>query len=68
MADTGLSAKSVLFGDLSSYKVRVAGGIQVASSQDFAFNTDLTTWRFLIRLDGDITHSSHVKYFIGNAA
>jgi HK97 family phage major capsid protein len=68
MADTALSAKSVLFGDLSSYKVRVAGGIQVASSQDFAFNTDLTTWRFLIRLDGELTHASHVKYFIGNAA
>ena len=54
--DTATSAKSVLFGDLSSYKVRLAGGIQVASSQDFAFNTDLTTWRFLIRLDGNLTH------------
>jgi HK97 family phage major capsid protein len=63
--DTATSAKSVLFGDLSSYKVRLAGGIQVASSQDFAFNTDLTTWRFLIRLDGNLTHSSHVKYFVG---
>ena len=68
VADTGTGAKSVLFGDLSSFKVRLAGGIQVASSQDFAFNTDLTTWRFLIRLDSDITHASHVKYFIGNAA
>lgn len=68
MADTATSAKSVIFGDLSSFKVRVAGGIQVASSQDYAFNTDLTTWRFLIRLDSDITHASHVKYFIGNAA
>jgi len=68
VADTGTSAKSVLFGDLSSFKVRVAGGIQVASSQDYAFNTDLTTWRFLIRLDSDITHASHVKFFIGNAA
>lgn len=68
MADTATSAKSVLFGDLSSFKVRVAGGIQVASSQDYAFNTDLTTWRFLIRLDSDITHSSHVKYFAGAAS
>ncbi len=68
VADTGTGAKSVLFGDLSSYKVRVAGGIQVASSQDFAFNTDLTTWRFLIRLDGDLTHSSHIKTFIGAAS
>jgi HK97 family phage major capsid protein len=68
MADVATSAKSVLFGDLSSFKVRVAGGIQVASSQDYAFNTDLTTWRFLIRLDSDLTHASHIKYFIGNAA
>ncbi len=68
MADTATSAKSVLFGDLSSFKVRVAGGLQVASSQDYAFNTDLTTWRFLIRLDGKLTHASHVNYFIGAAS
>ncbi len=68
VAAIGTGAKSVLFGDLASYKVRVAGGIQVASSQDYAFNQDLTTWRFMIRLDGALTHASHVKYFIGNAA
>lgn len=68
VAGIATGAKSVLFGDLSSYKVRVAGGIQVASSTDYAFNTDLTTWKFLIRLDGNLTHSAHVKYFIGNAA
>ena len=61
-------AKSVLFGHLPSYKVRVAGGLQVASSQDYAFNTDLTTWRFLIRLDGALTHSGHINYFIGAAS
>lgn len=61
-------AKSVLFGHLPSYKVRMAGGLQVASSQDFAFNTDLTTWRFLIRLDGNLTHSGHINYFKGAAS
>ena len=61
-------AKSVLFGHLPSYKVRLAGGLQVASSQDFAFNTDLTTWRFLIRLDGNLTHSGHINYFKGAAS
>lgn len=61
-------AKSVLFGHLPSYKVRMAGGLQVASSQDYAFNTDLTTWRFLIRLDGNLTHSGHVNYFKGGAS
>ena len=59
---------SVLFGHLPSYKVRLAGGLQVASSQDYAFNTDLTTWRFLIRLDGALTHSGHVNYFKGGAS
>lgn len=68
VADIATEAKSVLFGDLNSYKVRVAGGIQVASSTDYAFNTDLTTWRFLIRLDGDLTHAAHVKYFAGAAS
>jgi HK97 family phage major capsid protein len=68
VADTATGAKSVLFGDLNSYKVRVAGGIQVASSTDYAFNTDLTTWRFLIRLDGNLTHASHIKYFKGAAS
>ena len=64
----GTGAKSVLFGHLPSYKVRLAGGLQVASSQDFAFNTDLTTWRFLIRLDGNLTHSGHINYFKGGAS
>jgi HK97 family phage major capsid protein len=59
---------AALFGDLQSYKVRLAGGLQVASSQDYAFNQDLTTWRFQIRVDGNLTHSAHVKYFKGGAS
>jgi len=65
---TGAGEKTVLFGHLPSYKVRLAGGLQVASSQDYAFNTDLTTWRFLIRLDGNLTHSGHVNYFKDGAS
>jgi HK97 family phage major capsid protein len=65
---TATDAKSVLAGDLNSYKVRTAGGLQVASSQDYAFNTDLTTWRFLFRVDGNLTHASHIKYFKGGAS
>jgi len=68
IAAVGTNAKSVLFGDLASYKVRVAGGLQVSSSQDYAFNEDLTTWRFLIRLDGNLTHSAHIKTFAGAAS
>jgi HK97 family phage major capsid protein len=68
MADTGLAAKSVIFGHLPSYKVRMAGGLQIAQSADYAFNTDVTTFRVLMRVDGNLTHAGHVKYFIGNAA
>jgi HK97 family phage major capsid protein len=68
MASTGTAAKSVLFGHMPSYKVRVAGGIQVATSTDYAFNTDSTVFRVLMRVDGDLTHASHIKYFKGGAS
>ena len=68
VADIAVDADSVLFGSIDSYKVRVAGGLQVASSTDYAFNTDLTTWRFLIRLDGDLTNSTEVVKFTGAAS
>jgi HK97 family phage major capsid protein len=68
VAAIATGAKSVLFGDLESYKVRLAGGIQVQSSQDYAFANDLTTWRFLIRLDGALTHQAHVSAFKGAAS
>jgi HK97 family phage major capsid protein len=64
----GSAAKSVLFGHLPSYKVRVAGGVQVATSTDYAFNTDVTTFRVMMRVDGDLTHASHIKFFRGAAS
>ena len=68
LSAVGTSAKSVLFGHMPSYKVRVAGGIQVATSTDYAFNKDETYFRVMMRVDGDLTHSSHIKYFIGAAS
>jgi HK97 family phage major capsid protein len=61
-------AISVLFGHLPSYKVRMAGGLNVASSADYAFNTDTVTYRFTMRVDGALTHTSHVRKFTGGAA
>jgi HK97 family phage major capsid protein len=61
-------AKSVLFGHLPSFKARVAGGVQVATSTDFAFNTDVTAYRGLIRVDGGLTHATHIGYFKGGAS
>ncbi len=68
VAAVATGAKSVLFGHLPSYKVRVAGGINVATSTDYAFNTDVTTFRGTMRLDGGLTHSTHIGYFKGGAS
>jgi HK97 family phage major capsid protein len=68
VAAVGTAAKSVLFGHLPSFKVRVAGGIRVDQSSDFAFNTDTVTYRGLIRLDGGLTHATHIGYFKGGAS
>ena len=68
MADTALSAKSVIFGHLPSYFVRSVGGIKLDRSDDFAFSTDLITFRATMRVDGNLPQTTHVKHFIGNAA
>jgi len=68
IAATALDAKSVLFGHFPSYKVRMAGGLQVASSADYAFNTDTVTYRFTMRVDGNLTHAGHVRHFVGGAS
>jgi HK97 family phage major capsid protein len=64
----GTGTKSVLFGHNPSFKVRVAGGIRVDQSADYAFNTDTVTYRGLIRLDGALTFPTHIMAFRGGAS
>lgn len=61
-------AKSVLFGDFSSYHVRQVGGIDVARSDDYGFANDVITFRASIRLDGNLGQSAAVKAFYGAAS
>jgi HK97 family phage major capsid protein len=68
IADPAADAISVLFGHLPSYKVRMAGGLAVASSADYAFNKDTVTYRFSMRVDGKIAHASHIRKFTGGSA
>jgi len=68
MADTATSAKSVIAGHFPSYYVRTVGGIRLDRSDDFAFSSDLVTFRCSYRFDGNLPQTSHVKHFIGNAA
>ncbi|MEU2143616.1 phage major capsid protein [Streptomyces globisporus] len=69
VAAVGLSAKSVAFGDFSQYFVRMAGGVRFERSDDYAFNSDLVTYRAIIRADGLlIDQTGAVKVFAGGAS
>lgn len=69
VAATALNAKSVLFGDLSAYAVRIVNGIRFERSNDYAFNTDQVTFRAVIRGDGLlIDQTGAVKHFVGAAS
>jgi HK97 family phage major capsid protein len=63
MASAASAAKPVLFGHLPSYMVRQVGGIKLDRSDDYAFNTDLITFRATFRVDGNLPQTSHIKYF-----
>ena len=69
IAATATSAKSVVFGDMSRYFVRVAGGVRFERSDEFAFQNDQVTFRAILRGDGILgDQSGAVKHYIGNAA
>jgi HK97 family phage major capsid protein len=67
MAAIAASAKSVICGHFPSYYVRTVGGIRLDRSDDFAFSSDLITFRCTFRVDGDLPQTSHVKHFVGAA-
>ena len=59
----GSALRPVIFGHLPSYMVRTVGGIRLDRSDDYAFNTDLVTFRATYRVDGNLPQTSHIKYF-----
>jgi HK97 family phage major capsid protein len=61
----GTAAKSVVFGDMSSYHVRQVGGVEIARSDDAFFTTDLVAFRVSIRVDGNLGQSAAVKFYQG---
>jgi HK97 family phage major capsid protein len=68
MPAMGLNSKSIIFGDLSRYFVRLAGGVRFERSDEFAFNADLVTFRALLRADGALIDTSGaVKHLVGAA-
>ena len=68
MADPASGAVSLIAGHFPSYYVRSVGGLQVARSEDFAFQNDLTSIRFTWRIDGNLPQVTHVRKFTGGTA
>lgn len=58
--------KSVVFGDISQYFIRMVGGVRFERSDDYAFGNDLVSFRCIIRGDGALVDTSGaVKHFLG---
>lgn len=69
IAAFALNAKSIIFGDISQFFVRIAGGVRFERSDEFAFSTDLVSFRALLRADSLlIDQTGAVKYFAGGAS
>jgi HK97 family phage major capsid protein len=68
LADTAANALSVAFGDLGAIKTVLVGGVDIASSADFAFNYGLVTYRIQVRGVTGLIEPSAVKVFKGGAA
>lgn len=47
--DAAVSVESILFGDFNSLVVRIAGGIRFERSDEFAFSSDMATFRAIVR-------------------
>jgi HK97 family phage major capsid protein len=61
-------AKSVIFGDISQFFVRMAGGVRFERSDDYAFANDLVSFRALLRADSILVdQTGAVKHYIGAA-
>lgn len=56
MPGTAITASNwpLVFGDFSQYFVRMVGGVRFERSDDFAFGSDLVSFRAVIRADGQL--------------
>jgi len=64
MPALGATGRQVLaFGDFSQYFVRLVGGLRFERSDDFAFGSDLVTFRCLLRGDGNFGDTTSVKLY-----
>ena len=59
-------AKTICFGDFSQFFVRLVGGVRFERSDDFAFGSDLVTFRAILRGDGTLVdQTGAIRYYMG---
>ena len=62
IANFATGVKGILFGDLSSIATVIVGGIQIESSREFAWDTDLISYKCTIRGATDLVQADAVKF------
>jgi len=68
VAAVATTARSVLFGDFSTYFIRDVSGVRVERSDHARWDTDMASFRFILRTDGDLVDTTGaVKAFVGGA-
>jgi HK97 family phage major capsid protein len=62
-------ALQIAFGDFSQYFVRLVGGVRFERSDDFAFGSDLVTFRAILRGDGTLVdRTGAIRLYKGAAS
>lgn len=59
----GASKKVIAFGDFSAYYIRDVSPLRFERSDEFAFSTDLVSFRALFRTDGVLVDANAVKVY-----
>lgn len=68
VAATGVNNKSLGFGDISAYIVRLVNGVRFERSDEYGFNKDVITFRAIVRGDGVLADQTGAfKHFVGAA-
>lgn len=63
MASFGVNAKILAFGDFSAYYIRDVSPLRFERSDEFAFGTDLVSFRALFRTDGALVDANAIKVY-----
>lgn len=61
VAAMATGVNSIIFGDMSGFYVRFAGGVQVDRDTSVGFVNDLVTYRFLARVDSEIVDTTGIR-------